>query len=468
MTSWNEQLPPENQDPQTPGPQGMWMPPPAAPHAEHPGPSYWYPPQGAQYGPPPTGIWVPQQPQRKKSHRAIAALAIGAVVALTAGAAAIGIEHSRSVETSALSNPTSPNSSTGTNPFSSGGSGSSGNSGSSGSSGSSGNSGTFTDPGQTSPFNSNGNGATSTGQATSAQSVGVVDINTVLNYGQGQAAGTGMILTSNGEILTNNHVVKGSTSISVVVVSTGKTYTATVVGTDPTDDVAVLQLKGASGLSTAKLGTSTSVAVGNAVTAVGNAGGTGGTPSAAAGTITALNQHITASDEGGGNPETLTGLIETDANVQAGDSGGPLYASNDTIIGMDTAASSGSATTQGYAIPIAKALSIADQIEAGKESSTIHIGASGFLGVETSADSGFSTTAGASIIGVIDNSAAANAGLAAGDTVTAVDGTAVTSASQLSTLMGNHQAGQQVSITWVDSSGQSHSATVTLGTGPAD
>ena len=214
--------------------------------------------------------------------------------------------------------------------------------------------------------------------------VGVVDINTVIDYGAAEAAGTGIVLTSNGEILTNNHVIDGATSIKVTIVSTGKSYTATVVGDDPTDDVAVLQLSGASGLATAKLGDSSSVAVGNTVTAVGNAGGTGGTPSAATGTVTALNQSITATDEGGGNSENLTGMIEINADIQAGDSGGPLYSASGTVIGIDTAASSQSfnSTTTGFAIPINKALSIAKQIESGTETSTIHIGPTAFLGVE--------------------------------------------------------------------------------------
>ena len=114
--------------------------------------------------------------------------------------------------------------------------------------------------------------------ATSAQSVGVVDIDTVLKYQGAQAAGTGIVLTSSGVILTNNHVIDGATSISVTVVSTGATYTATVVGDDPTQDVAVLQLQNASGLKTAKLGDSNGVSVGEAVTGVGNAGGVGARP----------------------------------------------------------------------------------------------------------------------------------------------------------------------------------------------
>jgi S1-C subfamily serine protease len=308
---------------------------------------------------------------------------------------------------------------------------------------------------------------TTTGTATSAtaaQQVGVVDIDTVLNFGTGKAAGTGIVLTAAGEILTNNHVVAGSTSITVTVVSTGAKYTATVVGTDPTDDIAVLQLRNASGLATAKLGNSAGVRVADAVTAVGNAGGIGGTPSAAAGTVTALNQSITATDENGGNAEKLTGLIQTDADVEAGDSGGPLFDADNTVVGMDTAASvSRTRATAGYAIPIATAVRIANAIETRVETSTIHIGYPAFLGVELSANS-----TGATIAGVVDNSAAARAGLAAGDTVTALNGTRIASASGLSAAIAALDPGQRATVTWVDTSGSTHTATVTLTAGPVD
>jgi len=186
----------------------------------------------------------------------------------------------------------------------------------------------------------------STGSGSTASSIaakvdpGLVDIDTTLGYSQEEAAGTGIVLTSNGEILTNNHVIDGATTISVTDVGNGKTYSASVVGYDKTKDVAVLQLHGASGLQTATIDTSTA-SVGETVVGVGNAGGTGGTPSAAGGTVTALNQSITASDEGDGTSEQLTGLIETNANIQAGDSGGSLVNSAGQVIGMDTAASSG-------------------------------------------------------------------------------------------------------------------------------
>jgi S1-C subfamily serine protease len=302
-----------------------------------------------------------------------------------------------------------------------------------------------------------------TREATEAESVGVVDITTVIGYGQAEAAGTGVVLTSNGEILTNNHVVDGATKITVTVVSTGRSYAANVVGTDATDDVAVLQLSNASGLSTAKLSSDT-VSVGDAVTAVGNAGGTGGTPTAATGEVTALDQDITASDEGGSDPEQLTGMIQVNADIQAGDSGGPLYDSSGEVVGIDTAANSGqSATTVGFAIPIEKATSIADRIESGEDSATIQHGTPAFLGVQLAQD----TTGAATISGVVDGSPAAEAGLQAGDTVTAVGGTTVDSADALSAALAKHNPGDQVRVTWVDSAGSTHSATITLVAGPA-
>jgi S1-C subfamily serine protease len=171
---------------------------------------------------------------------------------------------------------------------------------------------------------------------------GLVDVVSTLSYQNETAEGTGMVLTSTGEILTNNHVIDGATSIKVTDIGNGKTYTATVVGYDASKDIAVLQLQDASGLQTVSLGNSSSVTVGSKVTALGNAGGKGGTPSVATGTVTALNQSITASDEGSDNSEQLSGLIESNAPIQAGDSGGSLVNSSGQVIGMDTAASSAS------------------------------------------------------------------------------------------------------------------------------
>src|SRR6266702_6812290 len=201
----------------------------------------------------------------------------------------------------------------------------------------------------------------------------LVDIVSTNSVQGATSAGTGIVLTSNGEVLTNNHVIRGATSIKVTDVGNGRTYTAKVVGYDASRDVAVIQLQNASGLTTANLGDSSSVQAGDAVTALGNAGGKGGTPSVATGTVTALNQGITASDEGSGvNSEQLTGLIETNADIQPGDSGGALVNSYGQVIGMNTAASSGTqfqsasgqSAAQAYAIPIDHAETIAQQIGA--------------------------------------------------------------------------------------------------------
>jgi len=172
-------------------------------------------------------------------------------------------------------------------------------------------------------------------------SPGLVDVNTVLGYQGARAAGTGIVLTSDGEVLTNHHVIEGATSITVTDVGNGKTYQAGVVGYDEQHDIAVLKLKDASGLDTAKIGNSDKVAVGDQVVGIGNAGGVGGTPSYAPGKVTGLNQAITATDESGQDPENLTGLIQTDANIQAGDSGGPLANTAGEVIGVDTAGSGG-------------------------------------------------------------------------------------------------------------------------------
>ena len=414
----------------------------------------------------PAGYWAPPPPgQRKRQHRfAYASVAAAVAAAVTVGGVALAVDHAHS-----SSSQTSLDTPSQSNPFGNSGNGNSGN-GNAGN-GDSGNGLPFGGFGSNGGSGGSGNSNT-TRSATSAESVGVVDINTTVDYGRGKAAGTGIVLSGNGEVLTNNHVVQDSTAISVTVVSTGKTYTAKVVGTDPTDDVAVIQLQNASGLSTAKLGDSSAVKVGTAVTAVGNAGGTGGTPSAATGSVTALDQAITATDDNGGNAERLTGLIQVDANIQAGDSGGPLYDSKSgSVVGMDTAASSSGSRFQstdsatGFAIPIAKATSIASQIENGTDNATIHQGYPAFLGVQLARDA---TAQGAAISGVVSGSAAEQAGLAEGDLITTVDGSAVSDASGLSDLLAKHNPGDQVRIGYADTNGQSHTVTVTLGQGPAD
>jgi S1-C subfamily serine protease len=299
-----------------------------------------------------------------------------------------------------------------------------------------------------------------------------VDVNTTLGYEAEEAAGTGIVLTSTGEVLTNNHVIDGATSISVTDVGNGRVYTATVVGYDRSSDVAVLQLQGASNLKTAAIGDSAQVHVGQAVVAIGNAGGGGGTPSVAGGSVTALRQSITATEQDGGNPENLSGLIEVNAGIEPGDSGGPLVDTQGKVLGMDTAASAGFSFqtngTQGYAIPINEAIAIAKKIEKHHASATIHIGTTGFLGVrvEGQGPTGAKIT-GAYIAGVEPATPAATEGLAAGDTITALNGKTVTSPEQLTTLLQQYHPGDNVRLSWTDSSGGKHTATLKLATGPA-
>ncbi len=302
----------------------------------------------------------------------------------------------------------------------------------------------------------------------------LVDVVTTLGYQHASAAGTGMVLTPDGEVLTNNHVVAGATSIKVRDVGNGRTYTARVVGYSQSSDVAVLQLSGASGLRTVKAGDSGTVAVGQKVVALGNADGKNGTPSVATGTVTGLGATITAADQGSGITEQLTGMIRTNAPIQAGDSGGPLVNASGQVIGMNTAASSSSGlpvgttaaeTTAAYSIPISKALSIADQIEAGKSSSTVHIGATAFLGVQVSS-SAFNGGSGVTIVGTVSGTAAASAGLGAGDMILSVAGHSVTSGSDLQSVIAGYHPGDKVTVVWQDQSGQTHSSVVSLSQGP--
>ena len=307
---------------------------------------------------------------------------------------------------------------------------------------------------------------------------GLVDIVTTLGFQRAQAAGTGIVLTSSGEILTNNHVIEGSTSIRATDIGNGRTYTARVVGYDRSHDIAVLKLKGASGLETVATGNSAAAAIGQRVVAMGNAGGKGGTPSVVTGRIIGLGVSVTATDSSAGTSERLHGLIGHNAPIRPGDSGGPLVNQTGRIIGINTAASAGSGgfqlkgKTQAFAIPINRALSIARQIEAGNGPASLHIGATGFLGVGVNSAAqaqarGIPAGSGALIAGVFPGTAASGAGLRAGDVIIAAGGQRIRSPLDLQSVLGRHHPGDRVSIGWLDQSGLRHSATITLKAGPA-
>ena len=310
---------------------------------------------------------------------------------------------------------------------------------------------------------------------------GMVDIYTQLSSGI-SGAGTGVILTPDGEVLTNNHVIDGSTSISVVHISSGQRYTALVVGTVPSEDIAVLQIQGAANLPTVPLGKSSSVKAGDPIVALGNAGGVGGSPHTVSGTVQALNQTITATDLDGSHPETLSGLIQIDAPLEPGDSGGPLVNRSGQVVGVDTAASAtrrfSAGDSVGFAIPIDRATALAAQIEAGQASATVHLGVPGQLGVVMSdpiasigGGPGGTTTGGATgviVAEVMPGSPAANAGVVAGDTLTEVDGEPATTPDAVATQIKKHRAGEKINFSWTDGSNRRRNATVILAAGPAD
>ena len=336
---------------------------------------------------------------------------------------------------------------------------------------------------------------------------GLVLINTTLQYDSEAAAGTGMVINAGGLVLTNNHVIEGSTGVTATVISTGKTYQARVVGYDHTGDVALIQLQNASGLTTVPIGNSSSVKAGNAVLALGNAEGQGKI-TATAGHITALDTTITASDEAGStSTETLHGMIQTNADIVPGDSGGPL-ASSAGVIGMDTAGNNAGdqqGPAAGFAIPINTALSIARQIAAGHASSVITIGYPPFMGVfigsgsssdpqtqaqqqgqSSGASSGSGSgpgcyssntdlivpssiapvSSGTLVDGTICGSPAATAGLTGGAVITAVNGQAVGSPDDFASIMTRFRPGDTISVTWVSPSGQRTTSNLHLTAGP--
>jgi S1-C subfamily serine protease len=349
---------------------------------------------------------------------------------------------------------------------------------------------------------------------------GVVDVAANLQYLDETAEGTGIVINAaKGLVLTNNHVIDDATSVTVTPVASGRTYQATIVGYDLADDVALLKIRGATGLKAVATGDSDALAIGSQVLALGNEAGQGGPPTVARGVISSTGRSIVASDQSSGLTETLHGMLQTSADIRPGDSGGPLANAAGQVVGVDTAAGSGGPgmSFAGYAIPINTALAVADRIASGRKGPGIHLGVPAFLGVllpdsprtnpeqqassEAPAHSGAAAEgagqlsnaansahgcitgdansgtavpaaiapagSGALVNGVVCGTAAAEAGLVAGDVITSFDGHTVTSARVLSSVLGTDRPGTRAAMTWVAIDGGSHSATVTLGTGPA-
>ena len=400
------------------------------------------PPSYAPMGPPPS--WAPPQPPPPTSvwSRIAAYVVLIAVVAAAAGAG-IGWSLARAVNTHQIAQSTThtPAPITPTTPI------------------------TPVTPGT-------GSSNASAAAIAARVSPAIVDINTTL--GSSQAAGTGMLISSTGEILTNNHVVSGSTSITITVEGQSSTFTAHVVGVDVSQDVAVIQIdQSVSGLPTVTFADSSSLQVGDTVVTLGNALGQGGAPHVTQGQVTALNQTITAS-EGAGSAETLSGMIQSDAVIYQGDSGGALVNTSSQVVGMITAGEAqgfrSAASSTGYAIASNTAVGVANRIRAHEQAADLTYGQVGYLGVAVqSVDAsgasrlGLNVSSGALVSAApLSGTPAASAGITRGSVITKVGGSSVTSADTLGTAVKSHKPGDRVSVTWVNTSG-SHTATVTLG-----
>ena len=334
----------------------------------------------------------------------------------------------------------------------------------------------------------------------------IVDVTSTLRYDDETASGTGFIIDGEaGLVLTNNHVIRDATSVTARLTSTGRTYPARIVGADVGADIAVLQLQGARGLVTAPVGDSASLRLGSPVLAIGNQAGQGGPPTIAPGIINSLNRTIQANDGNSGFTETLHSMLQTSAQIEPGDSGGPLADAAGAVVGVDTAAGTGGVTV-GYAIPIDGAMAIARQIAADRAEPGITLGVGGFLGVvmpststqsplaqaqgehglapaggSQSAQGGCLNTessaavpaavaparSGALVDGVLCGTGAAAAGITAGDVITEVAGHPVSSPDALTVIVTAYRPGTLVPVTWVSTAGTTKTSMVSLDVAPA-
>lgn len=447
-----DELPPvtgPGDEPTSERPSAPGYPPPASSGWASP-PTWGSPPQsGWNYGY--GGLWTPppEPPPSRRPNPARRVLATIAVVVLVLVSGSIGAVISAAVHDNSSSPPAA-------SPFIGG----------------------STD----NPFGSDsatpGTGSTATDAVASKVSPALVNIYTTIetSTGRGQAAGTGMVISSSGEVLTNNHVIADSSTVRVELVATGDTHTAKVLGYDVKDDVALLKIDNVSDLQTVSFADAAKVAIGDSVVAIGNAGGRGGDPTVTSGSVTALGQKVTAGDSGSGVSETLVGMIEINAPIEPGDSGGPLVNSDGQVIGMNTAAAtsdrfSGQASSTAFAIPINRAARIADQIRNHEESANVHVGERGLLGVrvqeiDSSATCDVTVNSGALVAGAESGSPAESAGLSACDVIVQVDGKNIASTSDLNEAMFRFHPDETVSVRWVDPSGDSHKADLTLIPGP--
>ena len=299
------------------------------------------------------------------------------------------------------------------------------------------------------------NGTLSVGEIAKRDTASVVEIDVTTasqgssfpnGGGSSSAEGTGFVYDTNGDILTNQHVVDGATSVSVKF-SDGSTYKGTVVGTDPSTDVAVVHVNApASKLTPLTLADSGNVQVGDGVVAIGNPFGLEGTVTS--GIVSAVGREITAPDN-----TPIEGAIQTDAAINHGNSGGPLLNMKGEVIGITSQIESDSGGNDGvgFAVPSNTVRTIARQLIAnGKAQHAL-------LGVTPA-----NAANGVGISSVENGSAADSAGLKVGDVITAVDGKAVTTPAQLRAIIAADQPGDKLTLT-IRRNGSSKTVTATLG-----
>jgi len=272
--------------------------------------------------------------------------------------------------------------------------------------------------------------------------------------------GTGMIISSGGMVITNNHVIAlAANGGQITITQSGSTtaQNATLVGTIPANDVALLQIQGASNLPTVTLGNSDKAVVGDAVVAIGNALGlAAGTPTVTQGIVSALGRTVTAGDSNSSATETLTNMIQTDAAINPGNSGGPLLDAAGNVIGMNTAVAGSTSTGSnaqniGFAIPSNTIVQLLPQLEKGGSSSTPT--KTGYLGVEIAtltpelrSQYNLTPTSGALVLSVVAGSPAASSGLLQGDVIVSANGQQISSAEQLTQLVKAQPIGSKLKL----------------------
>ena len=278
---------------------------------------------------------------------------------------------------------------------------------------------------------------------------------------------SGMLLTSAGEVITNNNAIAGATAIAVKA-GAGKTYAATVRGYDVSDDVAVLGLDGASGLPTINLGDAATVRVGDPLVAVGRSAGSNEV-TRQAGSVTALHRQIAAGDASDpAGIESLHDMVQLDAPTRPSDSGGPIVDAHGKVIAMSTAASAGrrfheQSVVTTFAIPIDTVVGVADRVDAGASTATVHLGPTAVLGVAVTSELG---GASARVVRVQPGGPAAAAGLVPNAVIVSVDDATIATAADLDTILSRHRPGEVVHVDWADTTGTFHTSDIRLASGP--